>query len=85
MRVTLDIPDDLADELPGDEPARGRRVLLELACGLYAAHRLTHAQAAKLAGMGRLEFDRERDLREIPIHYSEDDWRNDLAAGLCDQ
>lgn len=85
MRVILDIPDDLAAELPDDEPARGRRVLLELACGMYAAHRLTHAQAAKLAGMERLEFDRERGLREIPIRYTEDDWKDDLAAGLCDQ
>jgi predicted HTH domain antitoxin len=52
---------------------------------VYAARRLTHAQAAKLAGLDRLEFDRERGLREIPVHYSEEDWKDDFEAGKCDQ
>jgi len=84
MKVTVEIPDDLAAELPGDDSARGRRVLLELACGLYAVGRLTHAQAASLAGMKRLEFECERGLRQIPIHYGEDDWREDLHGGMRD-
>jgi len=85
MKVTLDIPDDLAFALSGNEQDMGRRVQLELACGLYAARRLTHAQAAKLSGLDRLEFDRERGLREIPFHYSAEDWREDFEAGMCDQ
>jgi predicted HTH domain antitoxin len=85
MKVTLNIPDDLVSALPGDDSCRGKSVLLELACGLYAARRLTHAQASKLAGLDRLDFDRERGFREIPIHYSEEDWREDFEAGMCDQ
>ena len=85
MKVTLDFPDDLVFALPGNEHEMGRRALLELACGLHAARRLTHAQAAKLAGLDRLEFDRERGLREIPVHYSGEDWKDDFEAGKCDQ
>jgi len=85
MKITLDFPDDLAYILPGVEHEMGRRVLLELACGLYAARRLTHAQAAKLSGLDRLEFDRERGLREIPAFDSGADWKDDFEAGKCDQ
>lgn len=85
MKVTLEIPDELAAALPGDEGDRRRSLLVELACGMYAAHKLSHAQAAKLAGLERLEFDRERGTREIPVHYTTDDWKDDLEAGLGDQ
>ena len=85
MKVTLEIPDEVASVLPCEEGARRRSLLVELACGMYAAHRLTHAHAAKLAGLERLEFDRERGLREIPVHYTNEDWKDDLEAGLCDQ
>lgn len=85
MKVTLEIPDELAAALPGDEGDRRRSLLVELACGMYAGHKLSHAQAAKLAGLERLEFDRERGVREIPVHYTTEDWKDDLDAGLCDQ
>lgn len=57
MKVTLEIPDELAAALPGDEGDRRRSLLVELACGLYAARKLSHAQAAKLAGLERLELE----------------------------
>lgn len=83
MKMVLEIPDKIAEGLPADEGERCRSLLLELACGMYAAHKLTHAQAAALAGLGRMEFDGERGRREIPIHYSVADWKDDLEAGLC--
>jgi predicted HTH domain antitoxin len=83
MKMVLEIPDGLAAALPQDDAERGRHVLLELACGMFATGRLTHAQAAGLAGLGRLHFDRELGRREIPIRYNPEDWKDDLAAGLC--
>ena len=83
MRMTLEIPDGVAEKLPSDEAQRRRGVLLELACGMYAARSITHAQGAELAGLGRLKFQCELGLREIPIHYTLNDWEHDLKAGLC--
>jgi len=83
MHMTLDIPDDVAERLPGDESQRRRGLLLELACGMYAARTITHAQGAELAGLERLKFQHELGLREIPIHYTLNDWQHDLTAGLC--
>jgi predicted HTH domain antitoxin len=85
MQMTLNIPDRVADKLPGDEAQRRRCLLLELACGMYAARTITHAQAAELAGLGRLEMQQELGLREIPIHYTLNDWEHDLKAGLCSE
>jgi len=83
MQMTLEIPDRIAETLAGDEAQRRRSVLLELACGMYAARSITHAQGAEMAGLGRLEFQRELGLREIPVHYTATDWEHDLHAGLC--
>lgn len=83
MKMVLEIPDRLATALPGDDEARGRSVLLELACGMFATGRLTHAEAADLAGLGRMEFTRELGRREIPNRYNVNDWKDDLTAGMC--
>jgi len=83
MKMVLEIPDRLAEALPEDDAARGRSVLLELACGMFATGRLTHAQAADLAGIGRLDFSHELGRREIPNRYNLNDWKDDLAAGMC--
>jgi predicted HTH domain antitoxin len=80
MKMLLEIPDRVAEAFPTGQAERG--VLLELACGMYATRKLTHAQAADLAGLARLDFERELALREIPIHYSTNDWKDDLKAGL---
>jgi predicted HTH domain antitoxin len=79
--MVLEIPDQLVAALPGDDAARGRSVLLELACGMFATGRLTHAEAACAASLGRLAFSRELERREIPIRYDLTDWNDDLAAG----
>jgi len=73
MRMTLEMPDPVAEKLPGDEAQRRRSLLLELAWGMYAARTITHAQGAELAGLGRLDFQHELGLREIPIHYTLND------------
>ncbi len=80
MKVTLEIPDQVARALPDDLAGEPRRLLLELACGLYAARKLTHAQAAELAGLDRLDFQQELGLREIPIHYTSEDLAHDIAG-----
>ncbi len=85
MSMILEIPDRVAETLPGDDAGRRRGALLELACGMFASRKLTHAQAAELADLSRHDFERELGLRDIPIHYTLNDWQDDLEAGLCGQ
>lgn len=81
MIMDLEIPDDLVESFPTEVNARRRRVLLELACGMYAAHKLTLAQGARLAGLTRMEFDAELGDRDIPMHYGAEEWKEDFTDG----
>ena len=74
--MTITLPDDdgallkfTADDLR-----------LELACALYARHRITLAQGARLAGIERMTFQETLFDRDIDMHYSSDDLRTDLAS-----
>ena len=42
---------------------------LALALKLYEDDRVTLARAARIAGLNRMEFQREMAARKIPIHY----------------
>ena len=76
IRVTITFPDDdgallkfSADDLR-----------LELACALYARHRITLSQGARLAGIERMVFQEALCDRDIDMHYSSDDLKTDLAS-----
>jgi predicted HTH domain antitoxin len=53
---------------------------LELACALYARHRITLSQGARLAGIERMVFQEALCDRDIDMHYSSDDLKTDLAS-----
>lgn len=52
----------------------------ELAVFLFREERLTLAQAARLAEMTRLQFQHLLASREIPVHYSLEDFEEDMRA-----
>ena len=52
--------------------------MVELALTLYSQGMLSFGKARELAGMDRLAFGRLLSERDIPRHYSEDDWQDDL-------
>jgi predicted HTH domain antitoxin len=52
----------------------------ELAALLFQKEKLTLAQASKLAGMSRLEFQHLLASRSIPIHYDLPEFEEDLAT-----
>jgi predicted HTH domain antitoxin len=56
-----------------------KECLVELAVHLYAERRLAFAQALRLAGLNRLEFEEELARREISV-YSVEDLEHDVAA-----
>jgi predicted HTH domain antitoxin len=76
MPFTLE--DDLAQaaHLSDLTPEQTR---LALAVGLFAEDRLTLAQAAALAGLDRLAFQRHLAARGIPLRYQQEGFDMDLA------
>jgi predicted HTH domain antitoxin len=51
---------------------------LELAVLLFQKERLTLAQAGRLAGMNRLQFQHLLASRQIPVHYDVAELEQDL-------
>lgn len=52
----------------------------EIAVLLFEKEKLTLAQAGRLAGMNRLQFQHLLASREIPVHYDRADFEEDLRA-----
>jgi len=52
---------------------------LELAIWLYQQGRLTLALASRLAGLTRLQFQRTLSERGIPLHYTAEEFEEDLT------
>jgi predicted HTH domain antitoxin len=75
--MPLTIPDDLLREAGLSE----HEGLIEFACRLFEAGRLTLWSAAKGAGLTRTAFEEELHHRHIPIYRPElADLRDDLAT-----
>jgi predicted HTH domain antitoxin len=70
----LDVPDKFAAKLERAD------VLLDLACGMYAADHLTLGQAAELADLSQGRMQQELGRRGIVAHYDLDELNHDLKA-----
>lgn len=81
MHITVELPDDLAQQMipAGSEPAR--MVLEDMAVEAYPAHRLTEHQLATLPGMDRYALDGFLKQREVWLDYT----INDLHKSLDEQ
>lgn len=53
-------------------------LLREVAVYLFQSDRLTLAQAARLAEMARVPFQRLLADRQIPMHYTVEDFEDDI-------
>ena len=72
--MTIELPDKELEwlRLTNDE-AR-----LELACGMYAARKVSLGQAAKVAGIPYVAFMHELGKRGICMNYGMEDFEHDL-------
>ncbi len=61
--MTLTIPDEVVKQTGLSE----RELLIEIACRLFAAQKLYKAQAGRLCGLSRLEFEDELHKRGLPV------------------
>ena len=72
--MTITLPDD-----PALASLTEAHLQLDLACGLFAAGRVSRAVAARIGGLGSLAFDEELFRRKIPS-FTEEMFAQDLAA-----
>jgi predicted HTH domain antitoxin len=72
--MTITLPDDPALTAMGEA-----EILLDLACGAYAAGHVSRGVAARMAGMDRHAFDQTLCARHIPS-YDEERWAQDLES-----
>lgn len=70
MKVTFDIPDEVARKLPEGDAARERELTTDLVCGLYADSKVNSAVAARWLGVSRIQFWDELGKRQIPRQIS---------------
>jgi predicted HTH domain antitoxin len=74
--MTVTIP----DEAIGNLLTSPEQVRLELAIALFAEDKATLGRAAKIAGLNHLEMQRELGRRRIPMHYSLEDYEEDMRT-----
>ena len=79
MNVTLEMSDELAGLLHDVEPDDSRAIMVETVCGLYSRHRVSSGKAARLLGLDRFGFQQELTKREIPMHYTLEELKHDVA------
>jgi predicted HTH domain antitoxin len=72
--MTIEIPDDIA-EMNG---LTEREFLVEIACRLYAAQKLSRPTARRLCNLSQGEFENELIKRDIPVYQITDE------AGFAD-
>lgn len=72
--MTINLPDDPVLIEMGES-----EILLDLACGAYAAGHVSRGVAARMAGMDRQAFDQALYARRIPS-YDEERWAQDLET-----
>ncbi len=74
------MPVTIPDEILETAQLKPEEILRELAVLLYAQERLSLAQAARLAQMGRVQFYHLLASRDIPLKFGSEDLDADLAT-----
>jgi predicted HTH domain antitoxin len=74
--MIVEIPDSVAEQHGLSE----RDILLRVAIALFREEKITLGQASELAGLHQIQFQRELSARNIPIHYGEEEFEQDLRT-----
>jgi hypothetical protein len=81
MQVTIELPDDIAEELRAKNSDIPRAVLEAIALEGYRKEELTHAQVMRLLGFkNRVETDAFLKAAGIYLEYSEADRKGERDA-----
>ncbi len=76
--IVLTIPSSLAQEMKLPPDTIREELMSELAISLYQRGIISSAQACRLAGLDRYQFEDFLWKRQIPVHYSEEDLDKDI-------
>lgn len=81
MRITVELPDDLAGQMipAGSDPSRA--ALEDIAVEAYRAHWLTEHQLAMLLGLDRYALDGFLKERGVWLDYPADELRQEVETG----
>ena len=71
---------EIPDQVINQSGLSAGEILLKVAILLFQEEKLTLGQASRLAGLHQFEFQKELAAREIPVHYGEEDYQNDLRT-----
>lgn len=77
--IILTIPSSLVQEMKLPPDTIREEITNELALSLYQRGIITSAQACRLTGLDRFQFEELLWKRHIPVHYSEEDLNQDIA------
>jgi predicted HTH domain antitoxin len=78
MELQLSIPDDIALGLKIPTEKIKEEILKEVAFLFYAQGKASMGVARRISGLGKREFLQELAKREIPRHYTAEDFDSDL-------
>jgi predicted HTH domain antitoxin len=71
---------EIPDQIINQSGLSAEEILLKVAIILFQEEKLTLGQASKLGGLHQFEFQKELAERNIPAHYGEEDYQNDLKT-----
>jgi predicted HTH domain antitoxin len=81
MQITIEVPDEFAERLLGNEHLPlSRQVLEVLAVEAYKADRLTSAEVGRILGFSRWEVDAFLKQHQAYLHYDETDLEQDIET-----
>ena len=78
MSITLEVDDDVLQQLPLGPGERERHMQIELAARYYARGWLSFGRASTMAGLDQFAFACELAEREIPRNYGLTDALEDI-------
>ena len=79
MSIQLEIPDSIAQAMRLPSADHQKQLLVELALALYTQGILSFGKARELADLSKYEFGLLLGTRQIPRHYSAEDFRDDAT------
>ena len=74
--MNVDIPESVLQQ----SGLSSQELKLKVALMLFQEERLTLGQASRLAGLHQFEFQKELAQLNIPIHYGEAEFEDDLET-----
>ena len=80
MQITIDIPDEYIQYLEPSLATLPQQVLETLVVDAYKAQRLTQAEVGRILKLNRFEVDAFLKQHQAYLHYTIDDFNQDLQA-----